>query len=264
MQQRGGFPDTEELGTKELVFGEKKFYIDAKSNEQGQFMRIVETQTSGRGRITLDWDKAHELCEVIDDYLKEIAKLGGLPQDEEDQKQVKSAAIRQGKRRYFVDLRENTRGRFVKITQFSGPNKLFVFISAENLQEFRDAFSDLLEKHNSTNPPPTSTTTTKPAQVQSVGTASGTGRSSSGNQVSDASLPEAREVRAGGKRFYFDVLQNDRGVFLKLSEVQTRGRVHVNIPHSCWSKMAEVFQQISVELPFPGATSVAESDSTGE
>lgn len=34
--------DTEELGTKELVFGEKKFYIDAKSNEQGQFMRIVE------------------------------------------------------------------------------------------------------------------------------------------------------------------------------------------------------------------------------
>lgn len=36
------FVDTEELGTKELVFGEKKFYVDAKSNEQGQFMRIVE------------------------------------------------------------------------------------------------------------------------------------------------------------------------------------------------------------------------------
>lgn len=63
----------------------------------------------------MDWDKAHELREVIDDYLKEIAKLGALPQDEEDQKQVKSAAIRQGKRRYFVDLRENTRGRFVKV-----------------------------------------------------------------------------------------------------------------------------------------------------
>lgn len=120
--------------------------------------------------------------------------------------------------------------------------------------------------------------------AQSGGTASGAGRGSSNNQVSDASLPEAREVRAGGKRFYFDVLQNDRGVFLKLSEVlklallyvcrltssslffkvQTRGRVHINIPHSCWSKMAEVFQQISTELPFPGATSVGESDSTGE
>jgi len=53
---------------------------------------------------------------VFDDYLKEIAQLGALPKDEEDQKQVKSAAIRQGKRRYFVDLRENTRGRFVKVT----------------------------------------------------------------------------------------------------------------------------------------------------
>lgn len=52
----------------------------------------------------------------------------------------------------------------LQITQFAGPNKLFVFISAENLQEFRDAFNDLLEKHDSTNPPPTSTTTTKPAQ----------------------------------------------------------------------------------------------------
>ena len=38
--------DTEELGTKELVFGEKKFYVDAKSNEQGQFMRIVEVSGS--------------------------------------------------------------------------------------------------------------------------------------------------------------------------------------------------------------------------
>lgn len=55
---------------------------------------------------------------MFDDYLKEIDKLGALPQDEEDQKQVKSAAIRQGKRRYFVDLRENTRGRFVKVCKF--------------------------------------------------------------------------------------------------------------------------------------------------
>ena len=33
-----------------MVFGEKKFYIDAKSNEQGQFMRIVEVSIP-RGSI---------------------------------------------------------------------------------------------------------------------------------------------------------------------------------------------------------------------
>ena len=32
-------------------------------------------------------------------------------------------------------------------------------------------------------------------------------------------LPPPREVRAGGKRFYFDVASNDRGTFIKLSEV---------------------------------------------
>jgi len=51
------------------------------------------------------------------------------------------------------------------------------------------------------------------------GASSGSGRAPSGGGIPDVSLPEAREVRAGGKRFYFDVLQNDRGVFLKLSEV---------------------------------------------
>ena len=57
------------------------------------------------------------------------------------------------------------------------------------------------------------------AQSGGGGTSGGAGRAPSGGGLPDVSLPEAREVRAGGKRFYFDVLQNDRGVFLKLSEV---------------------------------------------
>jgi len=57
------------------------------------------------------------------------------------------------------------------------------------------------------------------AQSGGGGASGGAGRAPSGGGLPDVSLPEAREVRAGGKRFYFDVLQNDRGVFLKLSEV---------------------------------------------
>ena len=41
----------------------------------------------------------------------------------------------------------------------------------------------------------------------------------SGGEV-NGDLPPAREVRAGGKRFYFDVASNDRGTFIKLSEVK--------------------------------------------
>ena len=38
-------------------------------------------------------------------------------------------------------------------------------------------------------------------------------------------LPPTREVRAGGKRFYFDVATNDRGTFIKLSEVRGNDQV---------------------------------------
>ena len=37
----------------------------------------------------------------------------------------------------------------------------------------------------------------------------------------ELNLPEAKEVRVEQKRFYFDVGSNNRGVFLRLSEVCT-------------------------------------------
>ena len=38
-------------------------------------------------------------------------------------------------------------------------------------------------------------------------------------------LPSPREVRAGGKTFFFDVERNDRGVFVRLSEVSSTGGI---------------------------------------
>ena len=64
-------------------------------------------------------------------------------------------------------------------------------------QEFRDALSSLLDEHGDGEAP---IVANEP-------------------EPSDDNLPNSREVRAGGKKFYFDVSQNHRGVFLKLSEV---------------------------------------------
>lgn len=64
-------------------------------------------------------------------------------------------------------------------------------------QEFRDALSSLLDEHGDGEAP---IVANEP-------------------EPNDDNLPNSREVRAGGKKFYFDVSQNHRGVFLKLSEV---------------------------------------------
>ena len=64
-----------------------------------------------------------------------------------------------------------------------------IAIPAQGMIEFRDALTDLLEE---------------------FGTEDGGFR---------AKLPEGRHVRVENKNFYFEVGQNNRGVFMRISEV---------------------------------------------
>ena len=62
--------------------------------------------------------------------------------------------FRQGHRRYFVDLRQNQRGRFLKLSLIAGGNKVFVAIPGEGLIKFSDALGDIMDKHGPTNSSP--------------------------------------------------------------------------------------------------------------
>ena len=121
-----------------------------------------------------------------------------------------SESFAQGRRRYYVDLRQNQRGRFLKVTMLAG-GKTFIAIPGEGLTQFADALSSLLDDFGSV-----------PAGGGAVGGASG-----QGTPPPQDNLPGTREVRAGGKRFYFDVLANDRGTFIRLSEVPEDVRLGV-------------------------------------
>ena len=46
---------------------------------------------------------------------------------------------------------------------------------------------------------------------------------------SQSELPEPRSMRVENKMFYFDVGQNRRGVFMRISEVSNRKHVKVNL-----------------------------------
>ena len=89
--------------------------------------------------------------------------------------------------------------------------KTFIAIPGEGLAQFADALSSLLDEVGSV-----------PVGGGAVGGASG-----QGTPPPQDNLPGSREVQAGGKRFYFDVLANDRGTFIRLSEVLEDVRVRV-------------------------------------
>ena len=238
--QRKPDQNDEELGSKELKIGEKKYFIDIKVNDQGKFVKIVETQTGGVGRLTYNLGKAVELRDVLSKFVETTESMGDIPVDLEEQETIETVTFRANRRVYYCDLRQNQDGRFVKLTQASGPNKYYVYIPclpSDSLKDFRDALSSLLDEHGDKERaiPPRGP---EPAFIDN--------------------LPNSREVRAGGKKFYFDVNQNQRGVFIKLAE----GRAHINIPHSSWSKMAEVFAALADELPYVPQDQQPREDST--
>jgi len=120
-------------------------------------------------------------------------------------------------RRYYLDLKENARGRFLRVSEYfyfsknnlpiknvciilllqvsqtitrGGPRSQ-VAIPAQGMIEFRDNLTDLLDE---------------------FGTDDGGFK---------GDLPDGRHMRVDNKNFYFDVGQNNRGIYMRISEVTT-------------------------------------------
>lgn len=145
-QQQQDYPEVEELGNKELELGDKTIIIEIKANEQGKFVKILESQTQGRGRIIFSVDRAFRFRSILNEFVAEYQRLPPAEEEVTESERIKTDSFSQGRRRYFVDLRQNQRGRFLKVTMLAG-GKTFVAIPGEGLVEFRDALADLLDTH---------------------------------------------------------------------------------------------------------------------
>merc|ERR1712228_72762 len=59
-----------------------------------------------------------------------------------------------------------------------------------------------------------------------------------------AKLPASRFMRADNKIFYFDTGNNERGTFLRVSEVRTNFRTAITIPEKFWPKFRDTVGDI--------------------
>uniref|UniRef100_A0A8B9RK72 Purine-rich element binding protein G n=1 Tax=Astyanax mexicanus TaxID=7994 RepID=A0A8B9RK72_ASTMX len=221
--------DVQELASKRVDVQKKRFYLDVKQSARGRFLKIAEV---GRGdgvrksKLTLSMSLAPELrCSLggfIDCYAR--AGLRHAQQHPAAQRVLKSELIERDNRKYYLDLKENQRGRFLRIRQtVSGGGSTgaaaeqTVVLPAQGLIEFRDALSQLIDD---------------------FGDAEG----------ARALLPEAASFRVDNKRFYFDVGANRRGVFLKVSEVRQPHRSAITVPLKAWARFGESFMRYEEEM----------------
>ncbi|CAG0917073.1 unnamed protein product [Notodromas monacha] len=208
-----------ELATKVLVIQSKRFYLDVKENKRGRFIKIAEISADGRrNQIFFALSTAGEFRGQLTAFSDFYSGLGPPNPDHgpEDGK-LKSESISKDNRRYYLDLKENARGRFLRVSQTvaRGGPRAQIAIPAQGMIEFRDALTDLLEE---------------------FGTEDGA--------ASKDDLPEGKHLKVENKNFYFDIGQNSRGVYMRISEqVKTNFRTSVTIPEKSWSQFRDVFTE---------------------
>ncbi|KAM9307280.1 purine-rich element-binding protein gamma [Pholidichthys leucotaenia] len=174
------------------------------------------------------------------DPRKVLSPTGSAASDDHAHRVLKSEFIERDNRKYFLDLKENQRGRFLRIRQtvskghgtmgyYGQGIEQTIVLPAQGLIEFRDALSQLIEDY---------------------GDDDGEERGRGGSRARDDSpeLPEAASFRVDNKRFYFDVGSNRYGVFLKISEVRQPYRNTITVPLKAWARFGENFIRYEEEM----------------
>lgn len=230
-------PDEQELATRMLQIQSKRFYLDVKENRRGRFIKIAEVGAGGRkSRLLMSMSTAAEFRDELSEFAEFYAGLGPLnAQQPTDDGRLKSETLVRENRRYYLDLKENSRGRFLRVTQsvLQGPRSVVV-IPAQGIVEFRDALTKLVDEF---------------------------GADDHGEGGPTGELPEGRQLRAENKMFYFDVGQNNRGVFMRISEVKANFRTAITIPERIWPRFRDIMAEICEKMP-PQPTQPEAKEST--
>ncbi|XP_051551893.1 transcriptional activator protein Pur-beta-like [Myxocyprinus asiaticus] len=251
--------ETQELASKRLDIQNKRFYLDVKQNSKGRFIKIAEVGAGGsKSRLTLSMSVAAEFRDYLGDFIEHYAQLGpstpeqiALSSGGEDggpRRALKSEFLVRENRKYYLDLKENQRGRFLRIRQTvnRGPGGFgiggggggggvpgggmqsgqTIALPAQGLIEFRDALAKLIDDYGGDD-----------EELVGGGCAGGYGE-----------LPEGTSITVDSKRFFFDVGSNKYGVFLRVSEVKPSYRNSITIPFKAWSKFGGAFCRYAEEM----------------
>ncbi|KAL0614077.1 Purine-rich element-binding protein gamma [Plecturocebus cupreus] len=272
--QTGGAAEIQELASKRVDIQKKRFYLDVKQSSRGRFLKIAEVWI-GRGRqdnirkskLTLSLSVAAELKDCLGDFIEHYAHLGlkghrqehghskeqgsrrrqkhsapsppvSVGSEEHPHSVLKTDYIERDNRKYYLDLKENQRGRFLRIrqTMMRGTGMIGYFghslgqeqtivLPAQGMIEFRDALVQLIEDYGE-----------------------GDIEERRGGDDDPLELPEGTSFRVDNKRFYFDVGSNKYGIFLKVSEVRPPYRNTITVPFKAWTRFGENFIKYEEEM----------------
>jgi len=204
-----------DLASRTLVLESKRFYLDVKENQRGRFIKIAEISADGRkNQILMTFSTAALFSQNLIQFIDFYQDLEKLDPDNLRQGELKSEVMYKDDKKYHMDLKENARGRFLKVSETftRGYSRFQVFIPADGMAEFQHNLGELIDEYD--NGP--------------------------GDAEEALSAPQNKHVRIENKNFYFDIKRNQQGRYMSISEVKGNFRNSILVPESGWESFRDV------------------------
>ncbi|XP_042413382.1 transcription factor Pur-alpha 1-like isoform X1 [Zingiber officinale] len=240
----GGGVDVE-LVSKTLQFEQKLFYFDLKENPRGRYLKISEKTSATRSTIIVPVDGVAWFVELFGYY---------IGTDEQD---AFSKELKLDSKAFFFDIGENKRGRFLKISESSvNRNRSTIIVPAGSSEEGWAAFRNVLQEiheevlrlfmvaNQQQHMEPLERLSGLSDDVGAGFISGHSAHSVSSSELNVERLVDmhahddiggmgmSKVIRVDQKRFFFDLGNNIRGHFLRISEVTGADRSSIILPLS--------------------------------
>lgn len=202
-----------DLASRTLVLESKRFYLDVKENQRGRFIKIAEISADGRkNQILMTFSTAALFSQNLIQFIDFYHDLEKLDPDNLRQGELKSEVMYKDDKKYHMDLKENARGRFLKVSETftRGYSRFQVFIPADGMAEFQHNLGELIDEYDN------------------------------GDAEEALSAPQNKHLRIENKNFYFDIKRNQQGRYMSISEVKGNFRNSILVPESGWESFRDV------------------------
>lgn len=242
-----GHGTRDEIMSLKVNVANKRIIVALCENDRGRFIKL----TDGRARIIVPADGIAQMrdalvalesaLETAPPPTADSGSTSGPATQVNHSDDVKSDLVHSQRflsegRKFYFDVLDNARGRFLKISQ-SSTRRITMIMPVAGLSLLRQAINMLLEKA------PPDTTVTDPSSVQRMTrtiervTPMNDGASVTLNVVQ-------REIRVLGKRVVFESGANRRGSYIKIMENSGSQRMTVMLPHSAVPEMIQLLQEV--------------------
>eukprot|EP00296_Roombia_truncata_P008025 JP446491.1.p1 GENE.JP446491.1~~JP446491.1.p1 ORF type:complete len:290 (-),score=74.17 JP446491.1:154-1023(-) len=230
-----------EVCQRELSIEKKRFMFYLKANVRGRFLKIAEVSGS-RSFIMVPKPAISALHDLVAECIESHGDNGQAPENPpETEIELLSKEVSVEQKKFFVNLKENQRGRFLKIAEVQAGQRSTIIVPSVGWVQFRDM---LMELDSDDSPPvPQTFPVGGPAVV-----AAGAVNITAGEETELLT----KEMFAEQKRFYLNLKQNTRGRFLKIVECGAPGSSNRNsifVPESGWVDLRKLLDEVITESP---------------